>query len=156
MPFYPLPHAGRSQVFSALFNLLKTVPAPQGYSWKMQTQDLVSWNNVDATSQPALFLHRGPQLSEQKQAFGVTKLHWRATAWVYYRTDGLHGNGTYPDTFADAILDNFEQTFQTDPMNGRLTLGGLVWHCWLDGMVTWDPGLLDNQGVLVVPISILL
>ena len=37
----------------------------------------------------------------------------------------------------------------------RLTLGGLVHHCWISGKVFKEQGDLDGQALLVVPIAIL-
>src|ERR1700752_1067215 len=155
---YPLSHASRSTVFSALFKQMQLVPAstiPGQTSWKTVSQDLIIWDQVPAINQPAMFLQRGPQMSEQKHVFGVIKQHWRASIWVYFRADGLKTNSTYPSMVTDQLLDAFEQTFQTDPVNGRLTLGGVCYHCWIDGTTFFDSGINDNQGIIVVPISIL-
>lgn len=152
-----LPHAKRSEVFNALFNLIKTVAPPAGTSWGTQSQSLVIWDEVSAASQPALFLHRGPQTAEQTRAFGVTKWHWKATIWIYYRVDGLKNSTTmYPDQLTDQFIDNFEQTFQTDPLVGPLTLGGLVYHCWIDGSIFTENGINDGQAIILIPISILI
>lgn len=157
MSNFPLPHATRNQVFEALFTLVKTITPPGGRSWALTSQWFRMWDTLNEGDQPALFLVRGPQTSEQKHAFGVTKLHWKANLWIYYRTDGYKTQNTYPDQLTDPLLDSIEQTFQTDPNVGRLTLGDLVWHCWIDGTIFWEPGLdTDNQAVLVVPISILI
>lgn len=163
-----LQHASRSVVFNALFSLMQTVPAttiPGATVWKTTSQNLIIWDQVPAVAQPAMFLHRGPQTSEQKHVFGVIKQHWRATIWIYFRTDGLKTTNTYPDQVTDQLLDAFEQTFQTDPMNNRLTLGtyinaqgrvgDIAYHCWIDGTVYFESGVNDNQAVVVIPVSIL-
>ena len=168
MALAPLPHATRSQVFSALLTKMQAVPAttiPGATVWKTVSSNLVIWDQVVAVNQPAMFLHRGPQTSEQKHVFGVIKQQWRASIWVYFRTDGFKTTNTYPDMITDQLLDAFEQAFQTDPLNGRLTLGTFVnslgrtqdicWHCWIDGTVFFDTGVTDNQAVIVIPISIL-
>jgi hypothetical protein len=161
-----LPHATRSQVFQALFNLIVKIPPPVGKTWNTQSQHLVDWDQVPGDKQPAIFLHRGPQTLSQK-TFGVTKLQLRASIWIYYSVAGLKTSSTYPDQLTDPFLDTIELTFQTDPLNGRLTLGTyvdpttgrtepLVYHCWVDGTIYCDPGLTDDQAFIIVPISILL
>lgn len=161
-----LPHATRSQVFSALFKLILTIPPPVGKTWNTQSQHLVDWEQCPGDAQPAIFLHRGPQTFNQK-TFGVTKLQFRATVWIYFNVGGLKTSSTYPDQLTDQFLDSIEQTFQTDPINGRLTLGTytdpttgrtepLVYHCWVDGTVFFDSGLTDDQAIIIIPISILL
>src|SRR5215472_16661648 len=152
----PLPHPGRATVFNALFNFIVNTPPPVGSDWKTTSQWLRHWNDVAPEQQPALFLHRWPQVSEQKHAFGVTKWAWKAAIIVYYRTDGYRSATAYPDQLTDRFLDDLEQTFQTVPLLTRQTLGGLVWNVWLDGNVYSDPGLLDGQSVIVAPLTILL
>ena len=36
-----------------------------------------------------------------------------------------------------------------------MTLGGLVHHCFIDGKVFKDPGDLDGQALIIVPITVL-
>jgi hypothetical protein len=156
LPYSPLPHATRKAVFTALFDLIQKIPAPaDAPNWKTASQLLKSWDEVNAGDQPALFLHRGPQQVEQK-TFGVTRWLWKCSLWIYFRADNLKTVSTYPDQYTDAFLDSVELAFQTEPLLGRLTLGGLAWHCWLDGQVFSDPGINDSQAVIVIPISILL
>ena len=151
-----LTHSTRNAVFTALFNLAKTIPPPLTYSaWKTTSQFLKQFDEVPAADQPALFLFRGPQHATQEKAFGVTKWKWRAFLWIYFRTEGYKTSSTYPDQFTDDFLDKLEQTFMPDPQNGVQNLGGLIHHCWIDGAIYFDSGLTDGQGVVVVPISIL-
>lgn len=153
----PLPHPTRREIFTALFNWLRQIPPPAGApAWKTFSQAVKHWDDVPATDQPALFLQRGLETLEQK-TFGVTKIHFRALVWIYFRTDGLKTQNTYPDQITDPVLDSIEQLFQTlPPLATRLTLGGTVYHCWIDGTIASEPGLMDNQAVIVVPISILI
>lgn len=37
----------------------------------------------------------------------------------------------------------------------RNTLGGLVYHCYISGRIFKDPGDIDGQGMMVVPIKLL-
>lgn len=155
-----LPHSTRQQVFTALMNFLQsTVPAPAdpvtGNSIPFQTYSQIweHWTQVPDTRQPAMYLRRGPQTFTQKTAYGVTKLHFRCTVWVYFRTDGYRIGNVYPDQLTDNFIDGFEQAFQTLP-GTTLTLSGTVFRCWIDGPVFSDPGLSDKQGVIVVPLSI--
>lgn len=151
-----LPHSTRQQVFTSLFNLIKQLPPPPGQKWASFSQNLVSWDDVPPENQPAVFLHRLTQTAKQTHAFGVTGWHWTATIWIYFRSDSYRTQNTYPDQVTDPVLDSVEQLFQTEPGDVRLTLGGLVHHCWIDGTIYSDPGLVDNQAVIVIPISILL
>ena len=164
----PLQHAPRSTVFNALFSLMQTVPAtsiPGATVWKTVSQHLILWDQVPAVNQPAMFLHRGPQIADQKHVFGITRPMWRASIWVYFRTDSFNTSSTYPDQITDRLLDSFEETFQTDPLIRRQTLGtytnaqgrtaDIAYHCWIDGTTYFDVGVVDSQAVIVIPISIL-
>lgn len=152
----PLPHATRQQVFNALFNLLKTIPAPTGMTWQTFTQHLKSWDDYSADQQPVLTLYRLPQIAEQK-TFSVTKWHWKAAVFIYYRIDAYQcpQGQAFPEQLVDDLIDSIEQVFLT-PNNTRQTLGGLIWHVWIDGPITFDSGVVDNQAVIVVPLSILI
>lgn len=154
MALQPLLHATRSQVFTALFDFLQTLPPPPGSSsWKTISQTEVGPDDIPAANQPALILCRGPQNFSQR-AYGVTKLQWRCFFLIYFRTDNLKTVTKYPDQITDPILDSIEQLFQPPLNNQALTLGGIVQNCWLDGMAVADPGIVDNQAIVFVPVSI--
>lgn len=46
---------------------------------------------------------------------------------------------------------------RSDPgyQDKRNTLNGLVWHCHINGRIFKDPGDIDGQGMMVVPIKLL-
>lgn len=156
MALQPLLHATRNQVFTALFNLLQTLPAPPGStSWKTFTQTILEPDDVPQTNQPALILCRGPQNFSQK-AYGVTKITWRCFFLIYFRSDNLKTVNTYPDQVTDPVLDSIEQLFQPQGNDQAFTLGGLVQNCWLDGMAVADPGIVDGQAIILCPVSITL
>ena len=150
----PLPHATRNQVFSALFNLLLTLPSPTGQSWGLTSQMVQHWEDVPPGNQPALFLHRTVQISSQQHAYGVSKQEWRSLVWIYYRVDGYKTANWYPDQLTDQFLDSMEQLFLPSPSGKPQTLGGLVTTVFIDGQATFDSGILDGQAVIVVPLSL--
>jgi hypothetical protein len=158
-PLLPLQHATRQQVFDTLFAYLKNCPSPAGVPWKTFSQALAQWDNVPAADQPAMFLRRGAQIAEQKHAFGVTKWVFKANVWVYFRTENWSTQYRYPDQLTDQFLDGFEQLFQIQTQPAPFTLSnnnllGIVKNVWIDGMLFSDPGLVDNQAVIVIPLSI--
>lgn len=156
MALQALPHAGRSQVFTALFNLLKMAPSPTQVPYKTFTQRMQIWDAVPPGDQPCLILERGPQFAEQVHAYGVTKWKWKVLVWIYYQVGGFQTANTYPDMLTDQFLDGLEQLFLPPGLNSKFTLGGLVQNCWIDGMIACEPGLVDGQGLIVVPVSIVL
>jgi hypothetical protein len=42
-----------------------------------------------------------------------------------------------------------------NPVENVQTLGGLVAHCWIEGGIQTDEGVLGGQSVAIVPIRIL-
>lgn len=156
LPKAPLSHASRNAVFEALFALLKTTTPPGGTTWRTTSQWLRLWDEVGKDLQPALFLQRGPQVAEQKHAFGATRWQWKCWVWIYYQVGGLQNSSTtYPDQLTDQFLDNIEQVLATDPIAGPRTLGGLVQHVWIDGTIFTEAGIEDAQAFMIIPISIL-
>lgn len=154
---FPLPHATRQQVFNALFQVVQTIPSPTNQPWRSFSQHLKSFDDYPAEAQPVITLYRMPQVAEQK-TFGVTKWHWKVVLIVFYRIDAIQcaQNKIWPEQLVDNFIDAVEQRFQTDPLNNRFTLGGLVWHCFIDGAITFDSGVVDNQAIIVIPLSIYL
>ena len=75
-----------------------------------------------------------------------------SASWVIYHkpppTGGASAN--------NAIMDAVQWVFRADDPSGTCTLGGLVYHAHIDGEVFKDPGDLDDQGMLIVPIKLLL
>lgn len=153
-----LPHATRSVIYNALYSYMQKIPAPGGMQWQTFSQAIKHWDAVPATAQPAMFLTRQRETITQKTGYGVTRLEFHPEIWIYFRADGMKTRSTYPDQYIDPLKDAIEQLFQTNPpTGGRLTLGGVCQHCWIDGVIASDPGLQDasGQAIVLIPISIL-
>jgi len=52
-------------------------------------------------------------------------------------------------------LDALVEALAPSPGSERQTLGGLVYHCRIEGRIVKDPGDLDGQGLAIVPLKIL-
>lgn len=167
-------HADRETVYAALFTLLKQVNDMLPDELKIVTtgRKLLPWTDVPEPNQPAMFLKQGPQeaiqggpLKHTGSIFstGATTWVWTCSVWVYFRLDAQNlQNQPVPDVFINKYLDAFEDLILGPNQRGGLqTLAGvndnvpLVYNCWIDGNVSFDDGLLDNQAVIVIPISIL-
>lgn len=153
----------RTQIKSALFALLKTAefstPINNASTWLLSSQRLKNWNQVDASLQPAMFL---VQHREGYQATGVGNLRRRwleVGVWCIAKTGDPSG-----PIVGDQILDTFEDAIEAvlvpdNPSRNELTLGGLAYWVRIDrqdGILLRDPGDLDDQALLVLPIRILL
>jgi hypothetical protein len=147
----------REQIFTALFTL------GQGVSWVDPVSgNVVTWattarriktpDQIGVDDQPALLQ------AEANESFSqITKMPSKRTlsaAWVIYLRAYDAPAPTGP--LLNAVMDAVEGAFAPDDLSGEAcTLGGLVTHCWIDGTVFKDPGDLDQQAMLVVPIKLL-
>lgn len=147
----------REAIFSALFTLLsKTTPDMVGGSWQTTSRDLLQWDDVQPADQPALFLVETAQHASEPN---LALSQWRLGALliIYYRADGLADRSdpsTPRDSVVNAILDVIDAAITPAP-GQRQTLGGLVYHTYIDGAVTFDSGLTDQQAVIAIPITML-
>src|ERR1039457_4507074 len=116
----------RETIFVALFNLLKTAvpPAEVGGVWNLQSRDLRSWDEVSAANQPALFMVELPEHASE-QTFTLEQWKLPATAWTYYKTDGIQDSTVARDTIVNKFVDAFNGVIRPHP-GERQTLGGLV------------------------------
>jgi hypothetical protein len=56
-------------------------------------------------------------------------------------------------------MDAFDNVFVIsggDVILGRNTLGGTVYNCRIDGKILKDPGDLDGDALLIVPVKLVL
>jgi hypothetical protein len=146
--------ATRNQVNVALFNLLKSMPVPAGFAFVTQSLRLKQWDDVPSAAQPAQFLHQGPQKNDQLPGtLALSKWTWPYTLWIYFRGDSNQwDDANNPVTVINDLVDGVEKVL--DPVPGeRQTLGGLCYHCWMEAAL-WDDGLVDNQAVILIPITV--
>lgn len=150
-----MPQCSREAAFTALFNLLGTaIPPINSGQWSLTGRKLVDWDSVATASQPAFFLHEGIQTTTE-ETFALPQYVWQSQLWIYFRADGSDSQDTPPDTIVNGFLDAFDKVMLAPYPGNRQTLGGLVYHCRIQGTTAFDSGLSDGQGVILVPIEIL-
>lgn len=146
-------------VFSALFDKLKGATFPDGITLKSSARVVVPPDSIPPADQPALIQIQGPQHAEQRELFGPTKWIFTAIAAVYLRADTSALNPANPSsplpiTTANRVVWALTQALgNTQPPYQKQTLGGLVYHCWIEGEVI--PEVVDQQMVITIPINIL-
>ncbi len=140
----------REDVFAAVFAI------GQGLSWGSPAQAFAYTSRrvrlaADLPGLPALCQ------AEHDETFARTPgLDARRTlgcAWMIHHATS--DPDAVPASVNNAILDAIEAALSPDDANGCCTLGGLVQHCWIEGEVFKDPGDLDGQALLIVPIKML-
>lgn len=152
----------REDIFSALFSLVSTGEggpgtvawgAGQGLAYTSRRVRL--WD--DLPTQPALCQ------AEHDETFAqATRLPFRRTlsaSWLIFHQAGADP-AAVPTQSSNALMDAIEVLFAPAPADPgfpdqRLTLGGLVHHCFINGKVFKEPGDLDGQALIIVPITIL-
>lgn len=60
-----------------------------------------------------------------------------------------------PSSDINTILDALDRAIAPSVVERKQTLGGLVSHCRQDGQKLKDPGDLDDDGLIIYPIKIL-
>lgn len=145
----------REAVMAAFAALLQGVvfaqPVGGQTAFALVSRRLKLWPDVAKSQRPALFIaeHREQQAYQNEALPPKTTLS--VDLFVYI--DSSDPN-TVPAIALNVVLDAIETALK--PANGaRQTLGGLVSHCRIDGAVLKDPGDLDGDGLLWVPLKIL-
>jgi hypothetical protein len=108
------------------------------------------WGDVSA--QPALFLRDLSETLEYRNTV-LQEQTIRAEVWIY--SNFGQDPDIAPITPLNNLLDAVQSAFAPDdPMQGRFTLGGLVFWCRMTGRVEKSPGDLDGQAIAVADVEI--
>jgi hypothetical protein len=138
----------REPIHTALFAKLQGAAG-----FKTSSRRLKHWTDVSPPDCPALFLTLRSEQATQNPKVGVTVWDVTFDAYVYVDTDG--DSTAAPATLMNPLLDAIEATLKPDNLGSRkLTLGGLVEHCWIEGSVATDEGVLGGRGVAIIPIMV--
>jgi hypothetical protein len=147
----------REAVMAALVALLEGVvfaqPVNGQTGFVSVSRRLKLWADVPKSQRPTLFIseHREQQ-SYQNEALPA-KTTLSVDLFIYIDSSDRN---TIPASALNTIMDALEGALRASPLaNNRQTLGGLVSHCRIDGAVLKDPGDLDGDGLLWVPLKIL-
>lgn len=119
-------------------------------TWKTVGNRLRLWADVAPDQQPAAFVVTHRETNEYR-GLGLYRRRLDLQIWCYSRSDSAPGA---PDL--DTMMEAFEQAFNTvdNPSTGCNTLGGLVYWVRIEGKVFKDPGDIDNQTMLLVPLVV--
>src|SRR5208282_3586061 len=142
-------------VYAALLAQLETASFAGNVTLETVRRTFDVPDEIPAADQPALVLVEGGLLAEQKTAFALTKWTFSALALFYLRADpaAKQGAGTLPVTQANYLIWGIKGSFDTKPPYGRQTLGGLVQHAWIEGMII--PEVQAEQILISIPIYML-
>ena len=140
----------REPIFQALFALAQGASwgdPPAGFAYASRRARL--FDDLPAT--PALC--QAEHEEEVEPVAGQPPRRILSVAWTVHHSTGD------PDAIAasinNLILDALDAALHPDSPDGCCTLGGLVAHACIEGMVTKDPGDLDGRALMVVPVRML-
>ena len=127
------------------------------YAWASPpARRLKLWSDVPPAMRPACFLFEGGSETYASAAAPNPRRSLELRLFIYVNA---HDPGAIGATQLNAIMDGLDAALTPkglDASLGRLTLGGAAYRCSIDGKPLKDPGDLDGDGLLVVPITIVL
>lgn len=127
------------------------------YPWKLgPARRLKLWSDVPAASRPACFLFEGTQETYSWSENAIPKRILEVRLFVYLNAKDPNVSGA---ALINGVMDALDNAFALsggDLAFGRRTLGGAAYSCRIDGKVLKDPGDLDGDAVLIVPVKIVL
>lgn len=142
----------RENVMTALMGLIAAA-----YPWKLgPARRLRLWSDVPSVNRPACFLFEGGEERHSWSASAVPKRVLEIRLFIYLNAKDQTMSGA---PLINDVLDALEGAFAlsgADLCIGRNTLGGMVYHCRIDGKILKDPGDLDGDALVIVPIEIVL
>ncbi|OTG94992.1 hypothetical protein [Acinetobacter sp. ANC 3832] len=117
---------------------------------------LKHFNLVGDDQRPALFVTQGNQAENPVKGLNA-KIIMSADLYLYiHESDPIKAISTQINSFVDSIREAIKPEFPE--ICEYQTLGGLVEHCWIDGTIEiyeGVDGMLDGQGIAIIPIQIL-
>lgn len=151
----------RREIKQALFDLATNsyFPFPiNGFStWQMTGRRLKLFKDLDPSNQPAMFMIQHKEGYLSSGVGRLTRRYLDMGFWCYAPTgdDSVVG-----DDYLDSMEYALEQILvPDDPIRNELTLGNLVYWVRIvreDGLFIRDPGDIDGQALLVLPVRVLI
>lgn len=113
--------------------------------------------DVPTDQQPACF--QAEWGTTEGQVTGMPYKTVLEANWIIFQAIGLDKNalGAVENNLIIGGCRRALEPLPSDPgyLDKRNTLGGLVHHCFISGRIFKDPGDIDDQGMIVIPIKVL-
>jgi hypothetical protein len=138
-------------IYQALFALVSSVTTAQGQKFVTASRRLRHWADTNASDQPAVFQCQGQEDYKTRQGLPpVVTLN--SKLWIYAKIPG--DTGAVASSQLNPLKDAVFAALNPSPVTGLQTLGGLVYHAWIEGSALTDEGVLGDQAVIVLPVKI--
>lgn len=138
----------REPKYVALFAKVSGIPGLVTTSRRLR-----HWSDVKPVEQPALF--QVQMRENQRPRKGIPALVTFGCELYLYVNTGNALDDVTPSTELNQFMDAIEAALAPDPLTGFQTLGGTVSHCWIEGDIVTDEGVLGPQAVAIIPVKIL-
>lgn len=149
----------RQDVMDAIMNIIRgmtfSTPINNVSTWATAERRLRLWGDVPPEAQPAVYLVTHREMDEYT-GLGLLRRRLELGAWCYAKTGAPATSDIVGGEILDTMLEAFEAAFiQPDDFStNENTLGGLVYWCRIEGRVLKDPGDIDDQAMMIVPIVV--
>lgn len=122
--------------------------------FKLTSRKIRLWTDVSPEQKPALFLLKTGE--ETRQTEGMPpEIQFDIELFIYTWANPEQDSPA-PSVQIQEVLDAVHLALRPPPLIGRQTLDGLVSHCWIEGKTVEVPGDLGGNGIVIIPIRILL
>lgn len=146
----------RESIFQALFALGQAITwddpvTGQPTTWRTMQRRIQTPDQIGSDAQPAFMQADANEAFAQVR--GLPSKRTMAANWVIFLKAYDAPQPTSP--LINTVLDAVELALQPDQASDTCTLGGQANHVWIEGEAFKDPGDLDGQALIIVPIRIL-
>jgi len=143
----------RENIYAAAFALFSGDPA-----WVTKNRLWKHWDEVPPDQQPAIFQTQVKEVSTTKDRTGIPLIwHFHINLHLYVNVGQQGDQGMAPSQVLNPLVDKILGLIQPGPgPTGEQTLGGLVTKCRVEGDIITDEGLFGPQGIVMIPVVILI
>ena len=136
----------REPIYAALFAKLAGIG---GFNTTSRRARILS--DVPQEEQPALFVYQVNEMVNTVPSLeSVHTLKADVIVYVWEEDESVS-----PSIKLNPLIDAIENALAPEMLtNNKQTLGGLVEHCWIEGDIQTDEGVLGNQALAIIPILI--
>ena len=140
----------REPIFVAIQQIIN-----DAYAWGMPVErKLKLWTQVPSDLRPACFMYEGGDEIYKNDNSPNAKRP--ITAYIFVYTNAVEVVGSIE---LNLIMDAIETALQPRGADlyifgGRQTLGGLCYNARINGTIDRNPGDIDGDGMLIIPLTI--
>lgn len=140
-----------AQILSTVQGMAFPSPVNGALTWNTVGNKLKLYSDVSREQQPAAYVVTHQETSEYR-GLGLLRRRLNLGIWCYCYPEETTSGADLLDT----LMEAFESAFcvPDDPSTGNLTFQGMVYWCRIEGRVFKDPGDIDGQAMMIVPMVV--